>query len=228
MKGIIGRKIGMTQVFDENGMAVPVTVIEAGPCHVVQRKTQDKDGYEALQLGFQEIKSSKVNKPVGGHFGRHEVPSCRVLKEFRVEDATRFASGQTITVAAFEVGEKVKVTGKSKGRGFTGVVKRHGFHGASKTHGTHEYFRHGGAIGAAADPARVFKGKKMPGQYGSSTVTVGNITVFDVRPEANLILLKGAVPGPNRGVVILRAKGEFPIPAAEEEPVETEHQAEES
>jgi large subunit ribosomal protein L3 len=227
MKGIIGRKIGMTQVFDEEGQAVPVTVIEAGPCHVVQKKSRDKDGYEALQLGFQEVKPSKVNKPDSGHFQKQGAPFCRILKEFRVDDASRFTPGQTITVEAFVVGEKVKVSGKSKGRGFTGVVRRHGFSGASKTHGTHEYFRHGGSIGAAAFPAHVFKGKKMPGQHGSKTVTVRNLSVFDVRPEVNLILLKGAVPGPNRSVVILRAAGEFPAPPTQE-PADTEHRAEES
>jgi|Deesub1362B_J571_1020462.scaffolds.fasta_scaffold07438_4 large subunit ribosomal protein L3 len=210
MKGIIGRKVGMTQIFDGEGGVIPVTVIQAGPCHVVQRKSRDVDGYEAVQLGFEEVKPTKLNKPRSGHFKKHGVPPCRVLREFRVEDSSSFTPGQQITVEIFRVGEKIKVTGWSKGRGFTGVVKRHGFSGAPGSHGTHEYFRHGGSIGAAADPARVFKGKRMAGRYGGERVTVRNLKVVDVRPEHNLLLVKGAVPGPRGGLLILRGEGEFP------------------
>lgn len=227
MKGIIGKKIGMTQIFQDNGQVLPITVIQAGPCYVVQRKTCDGDGYEAIQLGFQQVKPSRANKPRTGHFQRHEAPACRILKEFRVEDASRFAPGQVITVEAFQVGERVKVTGKSKGRGFTGVVKRHGFSGAPRSHGTHEYFRHGGSIGAATFPGRVFKGKRMAGHHGNQTVTARNLKIEEIRPDEDLLMVKGAVPGPNGGIVVLRAEGEFPLPeAAREGP--PEQQTEES
>jgi large subunit ribosomal protein L3 len=221
MKGMIGRKIGMIQVFHENGNVIPVTVIQAGPCHVVQRKTRDVDGYEAVQLGFREVKPSKVNKPRAGHFRRHATAPCRILKEIRVDDASHFTPGQVITVDAFQAGEKVKVKGTSKGRGFTGVVKRHGFSGAHRTHGTHEYFRHGGSIGASAYPARVFKGTKMPGQHGNRSVTVRNLMIYEVRPHDHLLLIKGAVPGPNGGILFLQGEGEFAaMPEVSEEKTE--------
>lgn len=211
MKGIIGTKLGMSQIFDEDGQVIPVTAIQAGPCRVIQRKTKGEDGYEAIQLGYIECsKPSKVKKPVAGHFRRHGTPPCKFLKEFPVEDASRFQSGQLITVDTFKVGEKVKVTAKSKGRGFTGVMRRHGFKGAPGSHGTHEYFRHGGSIGSTTFPGRVWKGLGMAGQHGGRRVTVSNLKVVDVRPEDDLILLRGAVPGPNGGIVILQADGDFP------------------
>jgi large subunit ribosomal protein L3 len=217
MKGLIGRKLGMTQVFDPEGEIIPVTAIQAGPCYVVQRKRRDRDGYEAIQLGFEPVKPTKVNRPIRGHFEKHNTPPCRILREVRVDDASRFQSGQIITVEIFQVGEKVKVTAKSKGRGFTGVVKRHGFSGAPGSHGTHEYFRHGGSVGAATFPGRVFKGKKMPGHHGNRNVTVRNLKVVDVRPGDNVLLVKGSVPGPNGGIVFIRAEGEFPLQAEQTE-----------
>ncbi len=211
MKGLIGRKLGMTQIFLDEGQVVPVTVIQAGPCYVVQCKNRQRDGYEAIQLGFELTKESKVTKPVAGHFSKHGVPVCRVLREIRVEDSSRFTPGQVLTVEAFKVGEKVKVTGRSKGRGFTGVMKRHNFSGAPASHGTHEYFRHGGSIGSTTFPGRVLKGLKMPGRYGAERVTVRNLRIMDVRPEDNVILVKGAVPGPKGGLLLVRAEGEYPL-----------------
>lgn len=203
-KGIIGRKLGMTRIFDENGDSVPVTVIEAGPCAVVQIKTREKEGYDALQLGFLEKKSSRVSKPLLGHFKKAGKGPFYVLREFRVEDPSEFQLGQEIRVDVFEVGDYVDVTGWSKGRGFAGVMKRHGFSGAPGSHGTHEYFRHGGSIGAATDPGRTFKGKRMPGHYGNERVTVQNLKVVDVKPEANLLLVKGAVPGAVNSILLIR------------------------
>lgn len=210
MKGIIGRKLGMTQVFLDEGQVVPVTVIQAGPCYVVQRKTLDRDGYEAIQVGFETAKSKRVNRPLTGHFQRHGAPVCRFLKEFPVEAAAGFQPGQAITVEAFRVGEKVKVTGRSKGRGFTGVMKRHNFKGAPGSHGTHEYFRHGGSIGSTTFPGRVFPGLRMAGQHGAQRVTTRNLTIVDVRPQDHVLLLKGAVPGPTGGIVIIQAQGDYP------------------
>ena len=217
MKGIIGKKLGMTQIFNDNGQVVPVTIIQAGPCPVVQRKTNQTDGYEAVQLGFGDIKPSRVNKPRAGHFKKQGVPAARFLKEIRVEESTPVSSGHVITVDVFNPGEKVKITGTSKGRGFSGVIKRHGFHGTKATHGTHEYFRHGGSIGSAAYPARVFKGVKMPGQYGNKQFTSGQLEIVEVRSDDNLLLIKGAVPGPAGGMVVIRAIGDFPAPAEPED-----------
>ncbi len=217
MKGIIGKKIGMTQVFREDGEIVPVTVVEAGPCIVVQIKQTEGDGYDSIQLGFIEKKESKVNRPLGGHFKKHETSPFSILKEFRVDDASAFRSGHVITVEQFRPGERVQVTGRSKGRGFAGVMKRHGFKGSQASHGTHEYFRHGGSIGAAAYPSRVFKGKKMPGQYGNKQITVKNIQVVDVHPSENLILLKGAISGPNKSIVIIKGEGPYELPIEAEE-----------
>lgn len=200
----------MTQIFLDEGQVVPVTVIKAGPCYVVQCKTRQKDGYEAIQLGFEEVKPSKINRPLMGHFQRQGVPPCRILREIRVEDASRFHPGQTLTVEAFKEGEKVKVTGKSKGRGFTGVMKRHNFSGAPASHGTHEYFRHGGSIGSTTFPGRVLRGLKMAGRYGGERVTVRNLKIMAVRPEDNVLIVKGAVPGPNGGLLLIQADGEYP------------------
>ncbi len=204
LKGIIGRKLGMTQIFDDNGEVVPVTVIEAGPCAIVQIKTKEKEGYNALQLGFLPKKPSRTNKPLLGHFRKCGKGPFYVLKEFRVDSVEGFELGQEITVEVFKAGDYVDVTGWSKGRGFAGVMKRHGFSGAPGSHGTHEYFRHGGSIGAAADPSRTFKGKRMPGHYGNERVTVQNLKVMDVKPDKNLLIVKGAVPGAVNSILIIR------------------------
>jgi large subunit ribosomal protein L3 len=203
--GILGRKLGMTQIFSAEGDRVAVSVIEAGPCVVVQVKTREKDGYEAIQLGFGDVRPKQVNKPRAGHFSSQGVEPTRILREIRLDESLpEAASGKVVTCESFEIGELVDVTGTSKGRGFTGVMKRHNFAGAPASHGTHEKFRHGGSIGAAATPSRVFKGKKMPGQMGNARVTVQNIKIVRVLPEQNLLMVLGSVPGPNGGYVVVR------------------------
>lgn len=181
---------------------MPVTVLQVGPCQVVQVKTPEKDKYSAVQLGFGPQKPSRVNKPLTGHFAKGECEPCRALREFRVEDSSEYTPGQTVTAEIFAQGDKVHVVGRTKGRGFSGVVKRHGFAGGRDTHGctTHDA---PGSIGMSADPARVLKGKRMPGQYGSARQTVRNLKVVDVRPEQNLVLVQGSVPGANGGIVVL-------------------------
>lgn len=201
--GILGKKIGMTQVFTSEGDMIPVTVIEAGPCTVIQKKTVEKDGYSAVQLSFLNKNAKKVNKPIAGHFKKHKASTSRFLKEIRC-DTEKVKEGQVIGVDIFKTGEKVKVTGTSKGRGFAGVVKKYGFKGLSQTRGSHEAFRHGGAIGQCAYPGKVFKGKKMPGHMGNVKVTTKNIEVAGVKKNENLILLKGAVPGCNGGFLIIK------------------------
>ncbi len=205
--GILGKKLGMTQVFDDENNVIPVTVIEAGPCPVVQIKTMERDQYTAVQVGFQDQKRHRVNKPKLGHYDKANVPPKRFLREFRVdeEDIQHVETGQEIKVDIFKTGDVVDVTGYTKGRGFTGVMKRWNFSGAAtQTHGTHEYMRHGGAIGCSADPSRVFKGKKMPGRKGNDRVTIQNLKVIDVRPEQNVIMVKGSVPGAANGLVMIR------------------------
>ena len=203
--GILGRKVGMTQIFSADGNRLPVTIIEAGPCVVVQVKTRERDGYDALQLGFGDIRPKLVSMPRKGHFTAHGVEPTRLLREIRLEEPLPDAApGSIVTCEAFDADELVDVIGVSKGKGFTGVMKRHGFKGAKATHGTHEHFRHGGSIGAAADPSRVFKGTKMPGQMGNARVTVQNLKVVRVVPEKNLLMVRGAVPGPNGGYVMVR------------------------
>jgi large subunit ribosomal protein L3 len=204
LKGIIGRKRGMTQVFGEGGNVVPITVIEAGPCAIVQIKTREKEGYNALQLGFTKKKAHRVNRPLAGHFNKSGTGPYYVLKEFRVDEIGEYTVGQEITLENFKVGDFVDVTGTSKGRGFTGVIKRHGFRGFPAGHGTHEYFRHGGSVGSSASPSRTFKGIKMPGHFGNSRVTVQNLTIADIKPEQNLLLIKGAVPGATNSIVIIK------------------------
>ncbi|MFA4909558.1 MAG: 50S ribosomal protein L3 [Desulfobacteria bacterium] len=203
-RGIIGRKLGMTQVYSQEGDVLPVTVIEAGPCAVVQKKTLGNDGYNALQLGFSQKKKNKINKPLEGHLKKHKSSPYGYLKEFRVEKVDDYQEGEKITVDAFNAGDFVDVTGISKGKGFAGVVKRWGFKGGPGAHGS-MFHRAPGSIGASAYPSRVFKGRKMPGRLGGDRVTVQNIKVIEVRPEENLILLKGAVPGSRNGVVIIRS-----------------------
>lgn len=203
--GIIGRKLGMTQLFLEDGSVVPVTVIEAGPCPIIQKKVKEKDGYDALQLGFLAKEARKVNKPLTGHFKKAGAGTYALLKEFRVEDASGFKLGEQVTVSLFKPGDVVDVTGLSKGRGFAGVVKRHGFHGFPASRGTHEYFRHGGSVGQNSYPARIFKGLRMPGHLGNQRVTIQNITVMDVKEDQNLLLLKGGIPGSPKGWVLIRS-----------------------
>ena len=203
--GIIGRKLGMTQLFLEDGSVVPATVVEAGPCMVIQKKTKEKDGYNALQLGFLPKNSQRVNKPLSGHFKKAGVGPFTYVREFRVESLEGFESGGEVALSLFKPGDIVDVTGLSKGKGFTGVMKRHGFHGSPGSHGTHEYFRHGGSVGSAAYPHHTFKGLKMPGQHGNRKVTVQNIKVLDVKEDQNLILLKGGIPGSRHGLILIRS-----------------------
>jgi large subunit ribosomal protein L3 len=200
--GLIGKKLGMTQVFTETGERIAVTVIQAGPCKVVQKRTPEVDGYSAVQLGFGEQKPQRLTKADLGH--RRKAGSlAAILREFR--DAEGYEVGQEIRVGeVFKVGDRVDVTGTSKGRGFAGVMKRHGFGGFPATHGTHEYFRHGGSIGNRSFPGRVFKGKRMAGHMGDERVTVLNLAVVDVRPEENVLVVRGAVPGARNSWVIVR------------------------
>ena len=202
--GIIGRKLGMTQLFLEDGSVIPVTVVEAGPCKVIQKKTREKDGYNALQLGFLPKDSKRVNKPLSGHFKKAGADPCYHIKEFRVDHVDEYEMGQEVTLSLFQPGQFVDVIGVSKGKGFQGVIKRHGFHGFPASRGTHEYFRHGGSVGANSYPAHVFKDMKMPGHHGNQRVTVQNIRVMDVKEDQNLILLRGGIPGSPKGWVLIR------------------------
>ncbi|WP_028845658.1 50S ribosomal protein L3 [Thermodesulfovibrio thiophilus] len=198
MKGIIGRKVGMTQIFDEEGRLIPVTVIEAGPCWVVQVRSKEKDGYEAVQLGFQEVKKEKnIKKPVIGIFKKAGIPACRFLREFRM---TGLNVGDKVTVDVFLKGDVVSITGISKGKGFQGVMKRHRFAGGPDTHGS-MFNRAPGSIGASSYPSRVWKGLGMAGHMGNERVTIKNLTIVDVVPEQNLLLIKGAVPGGENGIL---------------------------
>jgi large subunit ribosomal protein L3 len=201
--GLIGRKIGMTQVFSEDGEVLPVTVIEAGPCTVVTKKTDAKNGYKAIQVGFGNQKESRVSLPLRGQFKKASLPPCQVLKEFRIDDVEPYEVGQKLTVEVFSIGEKVSITGNSKGRGFAGVVKRWGFRGGPGTHGA-MFHRAPGSIGASADPSRVLKGKKLPGHYGNVQITVRNLEIVDIKTEQNLLLVKGSVPGGKRGVILVK------------------------
>jgi large subunit ribosomal protein L3 len=202
-KGIIGKKIGMTQIFDEVGNAIPVTVIEAGPCAVTQIKTKETDGYEAIQLGFQDLAAKHVNKPAAGHFKKAGSAAKKHLKEFRLEDISGYSIGETVTADIFAAGEKVDITGVTKGRGYSGTVKRWGTAILRMTHGTGPIHRQPGSMGVI-DPARIFKNKKMPGQYGNEQVTVLNLEVVKIDAEKNLIAVKGAVPGAKGGIVFIR------------------------
>ncbi len=204
-KGIIGKKIGMTQVFDENGNVVPVTVIQAGPCTVVQKKTVEKDGYSAIQLGYGDIKEKHVTKPMKGHFDKAGVAAVKVLKEFRVEDAESINVGDVIGVDTFEIGSGVDVTGVSKGKGFAGTIKRYNGHRTPMTHGGGPVHRHAGSMGACSSPSRIYKGKKMPGHMGAVKVTVQNLDVVKVDTENNLLVVKGAIPGPKGSIVTVKS-----------------------
>ncbi len=201
-KALVGKKLGMTQLFDANGNVVPVTVIEAGPCVVSQKKTIENDGYEAVQVGYGDLKASKVNKPMKGHFAKGDVAPKKVLREFRFEDISAYNVGDIIKADVFAEGDAVDVRGTSKGKGYAGVVKRWNFGRLKETHGTGPVHRHGGSLGVI-DPARVFKGKKMAGHLGNERVTVQNLSVVKVDAEKNIIAVKGAVPGPKGGIVVL-------------------------
>lgn len=202
-KAIIGRKLGMTQIFDENGKVIPVTVIQAGPCVVTQIKKVDTDGYDAIQVGYEDIREKLVNKPRKGHFEKAGVSVKRVLKEFKVDNVDEYEIGKEIKADAFEVGDKIDITGTSKGKGFAGVIKRWGFQRGPMTHGS-KFKRAPGSQGGASDPSRTFKNRKMPGHMGSVKTTVLNLEVVKVMPEDNVILVKGAVPGPNKGCLTIR------------------------
>ena len=203
-KGIIGKKIGMTQIFDEIGNVIPVTVIEAGPCVVTQKKTTENDGYEAVQLGFVDAKEKQLSKPAKGHFAKAGVAAKKHLKEFRLEDCSALNVGDTITAETFAAGDKVDVTGITKGRGYTGAIKRWNHHTLCSTHGVGPIHREVGSMGANSTPSRVFKNKKMAGQYGNEQVTVLNLKVVKIDAEKNLIAVKGAIPGAKNGIVFLR------------------------
>jgi len=204
-KGILGTKLGMTQIFTEDARAVPVTVIQAGPCTVTQVKTVDKDGYSAVQLAYLELGRGRASKPDAGHFEASGAKPTRHLVELRTDPPEGVEPGQTITVDIFEPGEHADVVGVSKGKGFSGVMKRHGFGGLSASHGTERKHRSPGAVGACATPSRVFKGTRMAGQMGNERVTVLNLEVVEADPERNLLLLRGAVPGPVGGLVMVRS-----------------------
>ena len=202
-RGLIGKKIGMTQIFDEKGNVIPVTVIEAGPCAVVQKKTAENDGYKAVQVGFGDQKVQRVNKPMQGHFAKGNVAPKKVLKEFRLDDIDSLNVGDIIKADVFEVGEKIDVIGTSKGKGTAGAIKRWNFSRLKESHGTGPVARHAGSLGACSDPSRVYKGKKLAGHLGAERVTVQNLTVAKVDVENNLIAIKGAVPGPKGGIVVI-------------------------
>ena len=202
-KGIIAKKIGMTQIFSEDGSLIPVTVLQAGPCYVTQVKTIENDGYEAVQVGFDDVREKLVTKPVKGHLDKAGVQTLRFMKEFKFENASEYKLGQEINADIFEAGDKIDVTGKSKGKGFQGAIKRHGQSRGPMAHGS-KYHRHAGSNGACSDPSKVFKGKKMPGQMGAVKVTVQNLEIVRIDTEDNLILVKGAIPGPRKSTVVLK------------------------
>ena len=205
MNAILGEKVGMTQIFDEEARAIPVTVIKAGPCHVTQIRTEETDGYTAVQLSYGEIARKSVNKPTEGHYAKAGVEPARHLIELRVDDASSYELGQAITVSeVFEAGGKADVSGVSKGKGFQGVIKRHNFAGQGASHGVHKAHRVPGSIGACATPARVFKGKKLPGRMGGEKTTILNLSIVGVDAERDLLLLRGAVPGPKGSLVVVR------------------------
>ena len=202
-KGIIGKKIGMTQIFDEKGNVVPVTVIEAGPCVVVQKKTVENDGYAAIQMGFGDVSAKRVNKPMKGHFDKSDVAPKKTLREFRLENCDALNVGDIVKADTFAAGDRVDVVGTSKGKGYAGAIKRWNFHRLKESHGTGLVARHAGSMGACSSPSRVYKGMKGAGHLGAERVTVQNLDVVKVDPENNLIAVRGAVPGPRGGVVLL-------------------------
>ena len=203
-KGIIGKKIGMTQIFDANGKVVPVTVVEAGPCPVTQKKTLENDGYESVQLGFQDVKVERLTKPLKGHFAKADVAPKKVLKEFRLSDISGVNVGDVIKADIFAAGDMVDVTGTSKGKGTAGAIKRWNFSRLKETHGTGPVARHAGSLGACSDPSRVYKGKKLAGHLGHEKVTVQNLSIVKIDVENNLIAIKGAIPGPKGSYVVIK------------------------
>jgi len=206
MKGILGKKIGMTRIFDEDGKVIPVTVIQAGPCFVTQKKTVERNGYSAIQLGFEEVKPKSLTRPELMHLKKKKLPPLRYLREIRVKESEldNYEEGQKIGVGIFDVGDRVDVTGYSKGRGFAGVVKRHGFRGGPKTHGQSDRHRAPGSIGQTTTPGRVYKGKRMAGHMGNERVTIQNLEVVLVDPERNLLAVKGSVPGARNSLLIIK------------------------
>lgn len=202
-KAILGKKICMTQVFTEDGQLIPVSVIQAGPCQVVQKKTEEVDGYTAVQVGYEDKKERRANKPEKGHFQKANVPVKKYLKEFKLDNAAELNVGDELTVEQFADGDVLDVTGTSKGHGFAGTIKRWGTHRGPMTHGSH-YHRGPGSLGACSDPSRVFKGKKMPGHYGVVKVTIQNLDLVKIDKERNLLLVKGSIPGPKGGLVVVR------------------------
>jgi len=221
-KGILGRKVGMTQVWDADNRVIPVTVIQAGPCRVVQLKTPERDGYAAVQLAFGTTKPQRLSKPALGHLAKADVAPTRDLAELRVDDLSGFEVGQVIAANIFGPGERVDVTGISKGKGFAGVMVRHNFKGQGASHGNHKSHRAPGAIGACATPARVFKGMRMPGQHGAKKVTTLNLEVVEGDAERNLLLIKGSVPGPNGALVFVRNAAKRPLVAIVAAPAQAE------
>lgn len=204
MKGLLGEKLGMTQVWDENNRVVPVTVVKAGPCVVTQVKTPELDGYSSVQIAFGAIDPRKVNKPASGHFAKAGVTPRRHLVELRTSDASEYTLGQELAVDTFEVGQSIDVVGTTKGKGYAGVMKRHGFHGVGASHGAHKNHRKPGSIGGCATPGRVFKGMRMAGRMGVDRQTTQNLTIHSIDAENGIILIKGAVPGPKGGIVLVR------------------------
>jgi large subunit ribosomal protein L3 len=202
-KGLIGKKLGMTGLFTPDGESIPVTAVQVGPCVVTQIKTIDTDGYNALQLGFGEKKKSRVNKALKGHCNKSGDVCFAHLREVPVNDPSEYEIGQTISLDVFDVGERIDVTATTKGRGFSGVIKRHGFHGGRKTHGSHSQ-RIPGSIGSSAWPSKVLKGKRLPGQYGNQRKTIRNLEIADIRPQENILLIKGAIPGSKNGIVEIK------------------------
>ena len=202
-KGLIGKKIGMTQIFDEKGNVIPVTVVEAGPCAVVQKKTVENDGYKAVQMGYGDQKAQRVNKPMKGHFAKGDVAPKKVLKEFRFDDIDALNVGDILKADVFAAGDKIDVIGTSKGKGTAGSIKRWNFSRLKESHGTGPVARHAGSLGACSDPSRVYKGKKLAGHLGAERVTIQNLTVAKVDAENNLIAIKGAIPGPKGGIVVI-------------------------
>jgi large subunit ribosomal protein L3 len=214
IKGVLGTKLGMTQVFDDDGRMVPVTVVAAGPCVVTAVRTPDADGYAAVQLGYGEVDPRRVNKPEAGHFARAGVTPRRYLVELRTDDASDYTLGQEVTAETFEAGELIDVTARSKGKGFAGVMKRHGFRGLGASHGTQRKHRAPGSIGGCATPGRVFKGLRMAGRMGGVRTTAPNLTLHAVDADRGLLLIKGAVPGPSGGLVLVRSAVKTPARAA--------------
>ena len=205
MKAIIGKKVGMSQIFDENGHVIPVTVIEAGPCTVVQKKTSEKEGYQAVQLGYEDVPERKLNKPEMGHLNKAGVSPKKYLREFNLENAAELNVGDIVKADTFKAGDFVDMTGTSKGHGYQGVIKRHGAHRLKETHGSGPVHRHAGSMGSSTDPSRIFKGKIGAGHMGVDQVTVQNLSVVKVDPELNMLVVCGAVPGPKGGLVTIKS-----------------------